>query len=71
MLVESQRGHLSAGSGCGIRISRARSAVELGRACAATAELATGELLGKPVTWEATEPTGSNGASPPALALGC
>jgi hypothetical protein len=76
VVVESQRGHLSAGSGCGIRASRARSAIELDRACAATAALAAGELLGKAVASAvaavaAAGPTGSSGASPPPLALGC
>jgi len=72
VLVESQRGHLSAGSGCGIRASRARSAIELGRACAAMAALAPDELLGKPETLGAAAgPTGSSGASPPPFALGC
>lgn len=77
MLVESQRGHLSAGSGCGIRASRARSAIELGRACAATVALAADELLGKPLASGAAAvgaagPTGGGGASPPpSLALVC
>jgi len=76
VLVDSQRGHLSAGSGCGIRASRARSAIELGLACAATAALAADELLGKPLgsgaaAVAAAGPTGSSGASAPPLALGC
>ena len=65
VLVESQYGHLSAGSG-----------VELGRAYAAMATLAPDELPDEPETSgaaivAAAGPTGSSGASPPPFALGC